>query len=189
MTHLGVERAHVIGHSYGGAIAVQLAIEAPSLVRSLVVLEPAIMAADAIADFFEAAAPVFAAYRSGDFAKAVDGFLSAVSAPDWRSAVVNTVPGGAEQAEKDAPTFFEVEVPALEEWVFDGDRSGRISQPILYVIGGESIPLFEAGRQHFQSLIPHTEHVVVPGVNHLMQMQDPKLVAAPIADFLSRQPL
>ena len=97
--------------------------------------------------------------------------------------------GGAEQAEKDAPTFFEVEFPALQEWGFDGDRSSRISQPVLYVIGSESGPLFEAAKQHFQSLIPHTEHVMVPGVNHLMQMQDPKLVAAPIADFLSRQPL
>ncbi len=48
---------------------------------------------------------------------------------------------------------------------------------------------FEAAKQHFQSLVPHTEQVVVPGVNHLLQMRDPKLIAAPIADFLSRQPL
>ena len=40
LTHLGVARAHVIGHSGGGVIAVQLAIEAPSLVHSLVLLEP-----------------------------------------------------------------------------------------------------------------------------------------------------
>ena len=46
MKHLGLERAHVIGHSYGGATAVQLAIEAPSRVQSLVLLEPAIFPAD-----------------------------------------------------------------------------------------------------------------------------------------------
>jgi pimeloyl-ACP methyl ester carboxylesterase len=189
MKHLGVERAHVIGHSGGGAIAVQLAIEAPSLVHSLVVLEPAIMPADAIAAFLEAAAPLLEAYRSGDVAKALDLWMSAVSAPDWRSAAAKTVPGGAEQAEKDAATFFEVELPTIREWVFDGDRLGHISQPVLYVMGSESGPRFEAAKQHFRTLIPHTEEVVVPGVNHLMQMRDPKRVAAPIAEFLSRQAL
>ncbi len=153
MTHLGVERAHVIGHSGGGAIAVQLAIEAPSLVHSLVVLEPAIMAADRFAAFVEAAAPQFEAYRSGDGAKAVDLFLSAVSASDWRSAVANTVPGGPEQAEKDAATFFGVEFRGFERWSldFDSDRASRISQPVLLVIGSESGPVFEAAKQHFQS--------------------------------------
>jgi 3-oxoadipate enol-lactonase len=189
LRHLGVERAHVVGHSGGGAIAVQLAIEAPGLVHSLVVLEPAIMPPDAIAAFLEEASSLVEAYRSGEVTRALDLWMSAVSAADWRSVVANTVPGGAELAEKDAPTFFEVELPTLRDWVFDRDRVSRISQPVLYVLGGESGPLFEAGRQYFSSLIPHTEEVVVPGVNHLMQVREPKLVAAAIADFLSRQPL
>jgi pimeloyl-ACP methyl ester carboxylesterase len=189
MTALGVERTHVVGHSGGGAIAVQLAIDAPDLVHTLVVLEPAIMAPDVIASFVEGAAPVREAYRSGDVAKALDLWMSAVSAADWRSVVANTAPGAAELAAKDAPTFFELELPTLSEWVFDRDQTRRLTQPILYVLGGESGPLFEAGRQHFRSLMPHTEEVVVPGVNHLMQVRDPKLVAAPIVEFLSRHPV
>jgi pimeloyl-ACP methyl ester carboxylesterase len=189
MTRLGVERAHVIGHSGGGTIAVQLALEAPSLVQSLVVLEPAIMPPAAFASFLEAAAPLLAAYRSGDIARALDLWMSAVSAENWRSAVADAVPGAEEQALKDAPTFFEVELPAFRDWVFDAGRASRISQPVLYVMGGDSGPLLEAAKQHFQSLVPHTETVVVPGVNHLMQMGDPKGVAAPIASFLSRHPL
>jgi pimeloyl-ACP methyl ester carboxylesterase len=189
LKQLGVERAHVVGHSGGGAIALQLTIEAPRLVHSLVVLEPAVMSPDAIAGFLEAAAPVVQAYRSGDVAGALDLWMSAVSAADWRSVVANTVPGAAEHAEKDARTFFEVELPTIPGWVFDRERTSRISQPVLYVLGGESGPLFEAGMQHFRSLIPHTEEVVLPGVNHLMQIRDPKLVAAPIADFLSRHPI
>jgi 3-oxoadipate enol-lactonase len=184
-----VERAHVIGHSGGGAIAVQLAVEAPSLVHSLVVLEPAIMAPDAIAAFFEAAAPVVETFRSGDVARALDLWMGAVSAADWRSVVASTVPGAAEQAEKDAATFFEVELPTLRSWVFRRDPLSHVRQPVLYVLGSESGPLFEAARQHFRSLIPHTEEVVLSGVNHLMQIRDPKPVAAPIADFLSRHPL
>jgi 3-oxoadipate enol-lactonase len=189
LAHLGVERAHVIGHSGGGAIAVQLAIESPRVVHSLVVLEPAIMPADAIAAFLTDAAPLLEAYRSGHVPEALDLWMSAVSAPDWRSAVESTVPGGAEQAEKDASTFFEVELPTLPDWTFAAERLKRISQPVLYVLGSESGPRFEGANRYFRSLIPHSEDVVVPGVNHLMQMRDPKGVAAPIAEFLSRHPL
>jgi pimeloyl-ACP methyl ester carboxylesterase len=58
LTDLGVERVHVVGHSYGGAIALELATIAPHLVRSLTLLEPAVLAADAAEAFSEAAAPV-----------------------------------------------------------------------------------------------------------------------------------
>jgi pimeloyl-ACP methyl ester carboxylesterase len=54
---LGVKRAHVVGHSYGGAIALQLALDAPDVVRSLALLEVApIFAADlpSAPPFFEA---------------------------------------------------------------------------------------------------------------------------------------
>ncbi len=190
LKELGVERAHVVGHSGGGAIAALLASEAPSLVHSLVLLEPALFPAEGASGILERAAPVFEAHRSGDDRRAVDLWLNfAECGPDWRSEVANTVPGGAEQAEKDAATCFEIELPALGKWVFDAERASRISQPILYVSGGETGPLVGAITQHLQSLFPHAEAVVVPGVNHLMQMRDPKLVAAPIADFLSRHPI
>ncbi|MGD9893084.1 MAG: alpha/beta fold hydrolase, partial [Dehalococcoidia bacterium] len=39
LRHVGVERAHIAGHSYGGVIALQLALDAPEVVQSLVLLE------------------------------------------------------------------------------------------------------------------------------------------------------
>ena len=35
MQHLGVKRAHIVGHSYGGAIALQLALDGADAVRGL----------------------------------------------------------------------------------------------------------------------------------------------------------
>jgi pimeloyl-ACP methyl ester carboxylesterase len=43
LEHLGIERAHVVGHSSGGAIALQLALDAPQVVHSLILLEPALL--------------------------------------------------------------------------------------------------------------------------------------------------
>jgi pimeloyl-ACP methyl ester carboxylesterase len=41
--HLGVERAHVVGHSYGGDVALQLALDSPGVAHSLALLEPGLM--------------------------------------------------------------------------------------------------------------------------------------------------
>ena len=189
LKHLGLERAHVVGHSYGGVTAVQLALDAPRFVHSLVLLEPPLMTAEGTADFFETAAPLREAYRSGDVRQAVDSFLGMVCGPDWRTEVAKTVPGGPEQAENDAATFFEVEFPALEKWVFDSERASRISQPVLFVVGSESGPLFEEPLRLFRASVPQTEEAFLPGLNHLLQMRNPRLVGEAIADFLARQPL
>jgi 3-oxoadipate enol-lactonase len=188
LTELGVDRAHVVGHSGGGAIAVELALQAPDRVHSLALLEPAILPPEARASFFESAAPVLAAYASGDVARALALWMEAVNASGWQSAIAS-LPGAAARAQEDARTFFEEELPAFRDWIFDAGRARRIAQPVLHVMGSESGPLFEAARQHFLALVPHAESAVVPGVDHLMQMGDPKAVAAPIAAFLARHPL
>jgi pimeloyl-ACP methyl ester carboxylesterase len=184
---LGVACVHVIGHSYGAVTALQLACEAPSAVHSLVLLEPPKTTEPY--DRFEVFEPLIAQHRAGDGKGAVDAFMALVGGPDWRTEVQRTVPGGPEQAEADVATFFEVELPALGAWTFNADQAGRISKPVLYLVGSESGPHFDRAKQAFQSAVAQTEAVVLPGLNHLLQMRDPHGVAAPIADFLARHPL
>jgi pimeloyl-ACP methyl ester carboxylesterase len=186
---LGLERFHVVGHSYGAVTAVQLALDAPSAVRSLVLLEPPLWTADETVARLEEFAPVIELYRSGDARGAVDAFMGEVGGPAWREVVAATVPGGPEQAERDAATFFEVEVPALQAWSFDDKKAGNIQQPALFVIGSESGPHFEGPKVLFLSLVPHAEEVVLPGLDHLLQIRDPARVARRVAAFLSRHPL
>ena len=75
--------------------------------------------------FFEAIAPAMERDSSGDTAGAVDAFLRVVAGPEWRTDVARHVPGGPEQADRDGATFFGVEIPALEKWVFDRARATR----------------------------------------------------------------
>src|SRR5512142_1747448 len=42
LEYLHLSPAHVVGHSYGGSIALQLAVDAPNCVHSLVLLEAAL---------------------------------------------------------------------------------------------------------------------------------------------------
>ena len=45
LAELGVERTHVVGHSLGGVIGIQLALDHPEQVHTLALLEPALMGA------------------------------------------------------------------------------------------------------------------------------------------------
>ena len=100
-----------------------------------------------------------------------------------------TVPDGPEQAERDAATFFDVEIPALAAWILSKEQASRISQPVLWVLGTESGPFFEKPKEAFQAVAKHTEEVLLPGMNHLLMMRNPGMLAEPIADFLARHPL
>jgi len=186
LNHLGVSRTHVIGHSYGGAIALQLAIDAADVVHSLVLLEPALMMVPSAPMFFEAMAPAMTRFASGDTDGAVDAFNQLLAGPQWREELERAVPGAPQQAIRDGATFFEVEVPALQKWVFDETQAARISQPVLYMLGAGSPVLFDEGRQLLRSWLPQTEDVVIPATDHRLQMQTPGLTAQAVAGFLHR---
>jgi pimeloyl-ACP methyl ester carboxylesterase len=189
LRQLGVPRAHIAGHSYGAIIALQLAIDASDLVHSLLLLELPLLSAPSGQKLIEAMAPAIERYQSGDRAGAVDAFLRIVGGPEWRNDVARAVPHGPEQAEADVRTFFEVEMPALAGWKFDAHVAKQVSQPVLCVRGGRSLPLYEESVQLLRSWLPQTETHVVPDVNHLLMMQDAEAVGVGMAEFLAHHPL
>jgi pimeloyl-ACP methyl ester carboxylesterase len=183
---LGIEKAHVVGHSYGGDVALQLALDAPELVHSLVLAEPAVMAVPAAGAALDALAPIFESYAAGEKATAIGAFLEWVSGrPDYENVVEAAVPGAIAQAVKDADTFFAVEMPAIQEWQMGPEEAGRITAPALYVLGDKSLPMFGEGCEALQAWLPNVEVAVVPDVAHLLQMEACDAVAEPIAAFLA----
>jgi pimeloyl-ACP methyl ester carboxylesterase len=159
MGHLGIDRAHIVGHSSSGNIALQLALDAPDKVHSLALLEPALIAVSTGEG--EAGQPIGSAlqfgpvlqrYRAGDKAGAVDAFLQGVAGPTYRADLDNVLPGAFGSAVADADTFFGQELPAVTQWQFSRDDARRITQPVLAVLGARSSdisPIF--ARRHRKS--------------------------------------
>lgn len=183
LDYLHLSPAHIVGHSYGGSIALQIAVDAPKHVRSLVLLEAALTTVphwQAVRDLNVATT---ARYRQGDWEAAVDAFLGS---PAERSAVIRNVPGGLEQAIRDLDTYFDVEVPAHEAWRFTEAEGKHITQPVLFIQAGEGQVLYRECRDQIQQWIPQTEVVVLPGATHLLHMQQPAGAAALMAEFFVR---
>jgi pimeloyl-ACP methyl ester carboxylesterase len=189
---LGIERAHVVGHSLGGVTALQLALETPKKVHSLVLLEAAIMDVPSVELLMAGLAPVISLYQAGQKVEAVDAFERGVIGPDYRPVLDERVPGAFAQAVADADTLFAQELPMLQLWRFSREDAMRIGQPALVVMGADNPsfwPGFKEGYERLREWLPRTEGFVLPAATHGQQMQNPRGVAETVAGFLARHPL
>ena len=192
MRHLDVPRAHVVGHSYGGAIALQLAAGAPDAVQSLGLFEPALFMVPSGPMFMQAMAPLIGTWAAGDKTAAVDGFLQAVVGPGYRALLDPALPGAFAQAVADADTFFAVELPALQQWTFTTDDAAGIDRPVLFVRGADSPSLWPGWlevQRLVQDWLPQTEVFVLDNATHALQIVDPRTLAQRLAAFLARHPM
>jgi pimeloyl-ACP methyl ester carboxylesterase len=191
LRHVGVDRAHVVGHSYGGAVALQLALDAPDVAHSLALLEPALMVGASAQGYRESLARASERYRDAGAAVVVDEFLQA-RWPQYRAALDRALPGAFEQAVADAGTAFEGELPGLLGWRFGEAEARRIVQPVLSVLGGESEalwPRFGEAHRLLLDWLPHVEGFVLPGATHFLQLEDPQGMAEALAAFWARHRL
>jgi pimeloyl-ACP methyl ester carboxylesterase len=208
LEHLGVTSAHVIGHSYGGTTALQLAAETPEAVASLVLLEPGLIAqipsAAAVGD---AMAPIVQPFAEGDTERATDMFLRFVMGPDYKQWLVDNVSAGAfAQSVGDADDAFGGDLTSLGTWAFGAEQAANIACPVLLVLGnashatvmqalaelGSDVPdvdFFGEMIDVAQSWIPQAEVVRLDGLNHALQMQDPDVVARAVTSFLAEHRL
>jgi pimeloyl-ACP methyl ester carboxylesterase len=189
--HLGVERAHVVGHSYGGIVALQLALDTPGVVHSLALLEPGLMVGVSAQGYRESLARGVERYREAGAEVVVDEFLQA-RWPGYRATLDRVLPGAFDQAVADAGTWFEREAFGQLVWRFGEAEVRRISQPTLSVLGGESDAHWSRfGETHRLLLgwLPNAEGFVLPGTTHFMQVQNPRGMAEALAAFWARHRL
>lgn len=193
LRYLGVEHAHVVGHSFGGSVALQLALDFPELVRSLAVLEPALFVGSSAAAYRESLLRSTERYRVEGVSEVMEEFFQARWPGYSRAALEHVVPGAFEQALQDAPTTFELDV-GLTDWTFGEAEARRIAQPVLVVLGGNSPtlhPRFEETYRLLLGWLPNAEGLVVPGATHFFPLESADISAtlgAALAGFFRRDP-
>lgn len=184
LEHLDVESAHVLGHSSGATISLQLAFDYPELVESLILLEPPMPATTPDAD--EEPSPMEQgmdqAMQAGNLARALDLFLERAGLPDWRAQYSEAV---IQQVEASAPTFAEYEGPAIGLWEPPADPGSDVRRiRVLHLLGsrshftGEYVPVI---RERF----PRTESRVIQDASHGLHRDNPSATAEAIRSFLN----
>jgi pimeloyl-ACP methyl ester carboxylesterase len=195
--HLDIKTLHLVGHSSGGLISLQVASDHPELTGSLVLLEPApcgplqVPAFDEIGQRF--LGPAMGAFAADNLEGAFDTFMRGVCGDGHRKVIEQSLGTPAyEQAVRESRFFFRDEVPAAMQWKFEAAEAARIRQPVLIVEGGEGRKrglLSQQVTERVMTLLPQAEFAMIEGVNHLMPLQDPDAVGRVIADFARRHPI
>ncbi len=183
LAHVGIERPDVVGHSYGGVLALELARRRVVAVRSLALLEPAPTGLLERDEASARTAPLLDAARAAGSAATMETFLSTVCGEDGAAALDRLVPGAVAEAVAHADRFFTVELPALVRWSFGAAEAADIDCPVLNITGGETAPRFAAGAEIIQSWFPRAEAWTLPGVGHLMMAQEPRAIAERLEHF------
>jgi pimeloyl-ACP methyl ester carboxylesterase len=178
--------AHVVAHSSGSAIALQLAVDNPSSVRTLCLLEPPLV--DPLADpsdvdglraaFGPVMGAAMAATARGDHAAAFDAFMPLVCGPGYRE-VMDEVLGAAvvDDAANHSGPFFTSEIPAIGGWTFDP----AVARPVVLVQGADSPPPVHRLIAHLAGLLPQATVETVENAGHMMPITAPATLAALIA--------
>jgi pimeloyl-ACP methyl ester carboxylesterase len=189
MDHVGWHRAHVVGHSYGALVALELARDCAERVGSVALLEPAARGVSSSAQVAAALQPVFAAYRSGDVAGAVDTFLRHTCGDGYRVPLEQVVPDALADAVSEADLFFQAEMAAVQQWRFGPADAERITRPVLNVHGARSEQRFVEASELIQSWFPQAERLLVPDAGHLLMVQNPTALAEGLVAFFARHPI
>ncbi|MFO1284660.1 MAG: alpha/beta hydrolase [Burkholderiales bacterium] len=180
----------LVGHSYGGAVALVAAVQAPRRVGALVLYEPTLFAwvdaespspneADGIRDI---ASRALAALSAGDFGSAGRYFIDYWMGPgSWdakpesqRAAIAATV----------------VNLPQWAHALFTEPTPlsalRTLSMPVMLMIGRDTTAAARAVMRLLVQALPHAEVLELDGLGHMGPVTHPETVNPAIEAFLRR---
>jgi 3-oxoadipate enol-lactonase len=188
LDELGLERAAVVGASFGGRVALELAGAHPERVERLVLVAPGLGGHDWSEEVRRFNDEEEAAYEAGDLDRATD--LNVRLWVDGPRRGPDAVPSEVrEQVRTMQREAFELPEPdPLPESVWpeppvDG-RLGELATPTLVVVGDEDVPdmLEIAGR--LAAEIPGARKAIFPDTAHMLPLERPEEFNRILLDFL-----
>jgi pimeloyl-ACP methyl ester carboxylesterase len=188
---LDLPPVHLVGHSYGGAVAAQFAAVHQDLVRSLVLAEPAVptVAMDhpdtprLMGEFAESCKTVLRLLQNGSQAKAVEEqllhsfsreSLDRIRDEHFDILLENAAVLGA---------AFRVRPPPPP---FTAEQARRLTMPVLLIEGATSRPLFRITCEKLASCLPNVERATLPNTSHAMYLESPGPFCEAVQHFLAR---
>lgn len=181
---------HLVGHSYGAAVAVRLALDLPRRVRSLALYEPtlfSVVAARAarpcgieeVAAVADQVREYLGRGENGEAARAFVVYWAGLTAwdslsPEQRDRLARRV----HKAPSDFAALFQADI---------GPRDLRqLDVPVLCLCGAVTRLPARRVAESFRESIPAIEAVRIPGLGHMGPMTHPTLINELIRRFVTR---
>jgi pimeloyl-ACP methyl ester carboxylesterase len=189
---IGVRRFHVVTHSIGGRMLLEVAAVRPELFASLTLLEPAggagTLPPPAPSCTLEGVEPVeleqcvFTNIFSGPgYYEALSAPLRALLVEDRRknNAFIASLPGaGITDDPTDAAAASAMFFPICEE-------ISALPMPLLFIRGANSTPFLQSGLDYYEQCLPTHQTAVIEGAAHNAHIERPAAFNAAVEMFLA----
>ena len=188
LDYLDIDRAHVVGCSMGGTLAIDFALEHPQRVERLVLGGSGVSGSNLGAADSALFADVEAADKAGDMEAVnraevrlwVDGPRRPEgSAPAAVRELVLDMNGRALRTDWDSAQNQPLDPPAIT-------RLSEITAPTLVIVGDQDLPHASANADLITSKIAGARTVVIKGAAHLPSLERPEEFNRVLLDFLTR---
>ncbi|MCW3041616.1 MAG: hypothetical protein JWM31_3521 [Solirubrobacterales bacterium] len=168
LDHLGIDRAHVLGHSMGGGVALELAVAHPGRVRSIVPVSASVRPDGAHPDLADPST-----YATSTRMPTAEDFAAMGEA----YARLSPHPDRFEQL----PMRTMATVEAWEGW--SDAQLAAITAPVLIVLGDHDFTT-TAHAAVMQELIPGSRLAILPGTTHMQAPHRAELLLPMLDAFL-----
>jgi pimeloyl-ACP methyl ester carboxylesterase len=176
----GIERTVLVGHSFGGILAIEAAARLPDRVAGVVAYEPPYgsIAGPAVrAAFAELARATTAAFARGGPAAAAEVFVDGVGGQgSWAALPART---RAYLVREGAGALADAGLTGLQP-----DALGRITCPVTVLLGSASEPFYRPIAAALAARVPGARRVELAGLRHPAPISEPAPVATAVREAL-----
>jgi pimeloyl-ACP methyl ester carboxylesterase len=179
--------AHVVGNSFGAAIALKLAAAHPDLFASLSVHEPPLVGMiqdhPMMPGIRQRMGAVLETLKSGNAEAGARQFVENVALGPgmWEK----LPPGVRQTFIFNAPTWIDEMNEAESAMTVDLDRLRSFTRPTLLSEGDQSPPFFAVILEKIASALPHAQHHVYRGGGHVPHLTHPDEFVRVVSTFIT----
>lgn len=171
MDTMGIEKAVLVGSSYGAFTALALAVQAPERVKAVVAVEPPMMKyahrtpeGQAVAEAFrrDVIEPANAAFRAGEDERAAQIMTGGINGGQ---STVNT--GTAMERRMQNLRAMKMLALSSDEFpLLTPEQLAGLSMPVLLLAGQQTQPVHQAIFKNVCAVMPQARHAWVNGAGH-----------------------
>jgi pimeloyl-ACP methyl ester carboxylesterase len=177
---------HLVGHSYGGVVALRAALAQPSRLATLTLIEPVVFPLLAIDPAVQLEVDrlrlgCLEALAAGAIESGVSRFYEYWSGSSW-----STLPSRHREGMMAGHEKLRLGWSASWHWAPDPAALGRLAVPTLLVSGTRSPAAGRVITRALAALLPHAEEASLEGAGHLSPTTDAAALATRLAAHVAR---
>ena len=186
LKELEVDRAALVGNSFGAAVALRVAVVAPAAVSALVLVSVPPLDAQPSSELEAAWAAEEAALERGDLDGAVDAVVDAWTQPGAPAELRERVASMQRRTFELQGAVTDVE-EAPDPLEHHPDALSSVSVPVLLAWGEHDMPDFKQAARELAATLPNARTAVIAGAGHLAPLETPGAFRQLVVDFLASE--